>query len=51
MIKLRIEGLPNEVEAMIENLKNYYNVIEVSKPYPNRGESKLVRVYVTVLQN
>lgn len=48
MIKMRLEGLENELHTMIDSLKEKgFEILEVSKPYPNRN-SKLVRIYVTV---
>lgn len=48
MIKIRLQGLPEEIERFIEDFKGKYEVLEVSEPYENRGESKFVRVYVTI---
>ena len=48
MIKMRLQGLESDLMKMIEDMKSKYEVLEVSEPYPNRGESKLVRIYVTL---
>lgn len=48
MVKIRLHGLLEDIEPMVENLKNFYNVVDVSKPYKDRGDSKLYRIYVTV---
>lgn len=48
MIKIRIQGLPDEISALIEDMKRHYDVLEVSDEYKNRGDSKFVRVYVTI---
>ena len=48
MIKMRLQGLPDEVSKLVEDLKEKYTVLEVSDEYQNRGDSKFVRVYVTV---
>lgn len=48
MVKLRIEGLPEEVAATVAWLRASFVVLEESAPYPNRGASKFVRVYVTI---
>lgn len=47
-MKIRITGLPAEVSAAVAVLTSTdgLDVIEVSDPYPNRGDSRLVRVYV-----
>ena len=47
-MKIRIMGLPAEVAPVIEalNAADHLDLIEVSDPYPNRGGSRLVRVYI-----
>lgn len=52
MLKIRVQGLPEEVEefaAELENLRRW-EVIEESADYANRGTSKLVRRYIEVEQ-
>jgi hypothetical protein len=46
-MKIRI-SLPAEVAPVIEalNAADHLDLIEVSDPYPNRGDSRLVRVYI-----
>lgn len=53
MIKIRLEALPNEIDEYLEHLKSdsKVNVLEVSKEYPNRGNSKFVRVYASIELN
>ncbi len=46
-VKLRVEGLPEDVEAALRSIRMCFVVVEESQAYPNRN-SKLVRVYVTV---
>lgn len=46
MIKVRVQGLPEEVEAWCDELERRGGVLERSDPYPNRGRSKFVRVYL-----
>ncbi|MFD1152595.1 hypothetical protein [Saccharothrix hoggarensis] len=47
-MKIRLELTPDEVAAgAVEALREIYDVHEVSRPYRNRGNSVLVRVYVT----
>lgn len=48
MIKLRVEGLPEEVDAFTEGLEPYCDVFSKSEPYANRGKSKYVRVYMEI---
>jgi hypothetical protein len=47
-MKIRIMGLPAEVAPVIEalNTADSLDMIEVSDPYPNRGDSRMVRVYI-----
>ena len=47
-MKIRITGLPAEVEEGIKTLTQAeaLDVIEVSDLYPNRGNSRMVRVYI-----
>ena len=47
-MRIRITGLPAEVTPVIQALTEArtLDVIEVSDPYPNRGDSRLVRVYI-----
>lgn len=50
MLKIRVQGLPEEVEeftAMLGELRRW-EVLEESADYPNRGASKLVRRYVEI---
>lgn len=48
MLKIRIQGLPEEVEAFSAEMENlrHWEVLEESADYPNRNGSKLVRRYV-----
>lgn len=45
-MKIRIMGTPRECDDAVKVLRLAFNVLEVSSPRPNRGDSKLVRVYV-----
>lgn len=45
MIKLRIEGLPKEVEKVAQKLATYFEILSESKLCPNRN-SQYVRKYV-----
>jgi hypothetical protein len=47
-MKIRITGLPAEIPPVIQALTSAdtLDVTEVSDPYPNRGGSGLVRVYI-----
>jgi hypothetical protein len=48
MVKIRLHGLLNDVKLIAENMKLNYNVVDVSEPYKDRGESKFYRIYVTI---
>jgi hypothetical protein len=47
-MKIRIMGLPAEITGVIQALTDAdrLDVIEVSDPYPNRGDSPIIRVYI-----
>ncbi len=45
-MKVRLTGLPGEVVGATERLAEVFDVVEVSEPYPCRGASRQVRVYV-----
>jgi hypothetical protein len=47
-VKLRLEGTPQECKQAASRLAEVFDVVSVSDPYPNRGRSLLVRVYVEV---
>ncbi len=48
MVKVRIEGLPMEVEQFTEQLeKDGYEFLQKSETYPNRN-SQYVRKYVEI---
>jgi len=50
MVKLRLAGLPADVEKVTEQLYDLDSlmVVDVSADYPNRGTTMMVRRYVTV---
>ena len=48
MIKIRLHGLEEELNKLVEDMKQKYDVLQVSEPYPDRGTSKLVRIYLTI---
>lgn len=47
IIKMRLQGLPDQMGEFVKDLKKKYRVLSVSEPYPNR-RSEYVRVYVEV---
>lgn len=47
MLKIRIEGLPEEIDKFMEPFRKKHNVLMESKTYKNRN-SKYVRLYVEI---
>jgi hypothetical protein len=47
-MKLRLHGTGDEVAEVIRRLVEVLDVVSVSPPYPDRGASVLVRVYLEV---
>jgi hypothetical protein len=47
-MKVRLHGTPAEVAAATCRLVEVLDVVAVSDPYPDRGPSVLVRVYLEV---
>jgi hypothetical protein len=47
-MKIRLMGLPAEVESTLTEIQETttLDVIQVDGPYPNRGNSRMVRVYI-----
>jgi hypothetical protein len=47
-MKIRITGLPDEVESAVDILAKLaiFQTLAVSDPYLNRGNSRMVRVYI-----
>lgn len=45
MIKVRVQGLPAEVEKYIDDFREQYEVLDVSTQYENKN-SEYVRVYL-----
>ncbi len=45
-MKIRLMGLEDELAHVVNTLRIAFDVHEVSGFYPNRGDSKLGRVYV-----
>lgn len=48
MLKIRVQGLPDEVAEFADALEAARCVLERSEPYTNRGGSRYVRVYIDV---
>jgi hypothetical protein len=47
-VKVRLWGTPAEVDQAARRLVEVLDVVAVSGPYPDRGASVLVRVYLEV---
>ena len=47
IMKIRIEGKPDEVAAAVEKIKEVFQVDTVSKPYKNRNSDD-IRIYVNL---
>jgi hypothetical protein len=47
-VKVRLWGTPAEVDQATRQLVEVFDVVAVSGPYPDRGPSVLVRVYLEV---
>jgi hypothetical protein len=47
-MKIRLMGLPAEIDQAINALRDLsdLDVVQVDGPYPNRGDSRMVRVYI-----
>jgi hypothetical protein len=47
-MKIRLMGLPAEIAPAVRALQQSaaLDVLQVDGPYPNRGDSRLVRVYI-----
>jgi hypothetical protein len=45
-VKLRLHGTPAECDQAAHRLAEVFDVVSVSGPYPDRGPSRLVRVYL-----
>jgi hypothetical protein len=47
-VKIRIIGLPDEVGRAKTRIEETFDVIDASDPYPCRGNSRQVRLYLEV---
>ncbi|WP_181727636.1 hypothetical protein [Streptomyces sp. PT12] len=46
-MRIRLEGTPDECQRATEAIARVLDVLETSRPYPNRPPSQLIRVYLT----
>lgn len=47
-VNIRLMGLPDDVDQVVAQLTEVLDVADISRPYPCRGGSRQVRVYLTV---
>jgi len=47
-VKFRLHGTSGECAEAVKRLHGIFAVVSVSEQYPDRGASRLVRVYVEV---
>jgi hypothetical protein len=45
-VRLHLHGTPTEVAAALPLLSACFEVVDQSRPYPDRAPSRLVRVYL-----
>ncbi|NVI93154.1 hypothetical protein [Actinomadura sp. BRA 177] len=45
-MKIRLTGLPAEVDTAAARIADVVTVLETSRPYPRRGTSALVSLYL-----
>jgi hypothetical protein len=50
-VKLRVHGTTQECAQVVEVLHQVLDVVSESEPYPDRGRSSLVRVYLEIRLN
>jgi hypothetical protein len=48
MMKIRIEGTPDELDEAVQIIRDDFFILEESKRYPNRDRSGLERIYLKV---
>ena len=46
MTKLRLHGTLEELQSIIEILSEQFNLLSVSDPYKDRGQSQYYRLYI-----
>jgi hypothetical protein len=46
-MRIRLHGTTEELHTTLTVLRRVLDVVEVSRPYPDRAPSRLVRVYLT----
>jgi hypothetical protein len=46
-MRIRLSGTEDECRTTAEAISTVLDVLEISRPYPNRPPSRLVRLYIT----
>ena len=46
MIKIRVHGVLEEVEATVERMREQFVILSESEPHKDRGRSEYYRVYL-----
>lgn len=49
-MRIRLHGTEDECHRTAEHLARHLEVLDISRPYPDRPPSRLVRIYLTVSQ-
>jgi hypothetical protein len=47
-VTIRLHGTQDECHVVAEQLDDVFDVVAISDPVPDRGRSRLVRVYVEI---
>ncbi|MEO3750158.1 hypothetical protein [Streptomyces sp. B6B3] len=47
-MKIRLHGTEDECRRTADHLAQHLELLDVSRPYPDRPPSRLVRLYLTV---
>ena len=52
-MNIRLMGLPADVDQAVTLIRDakIFDIIQLDGPYPNRGRSRLVRVYIEAQLN
>lgn len=46
MVKIRLEGLLDDIKEATEKLRKVFRILNESAPYANRGKSAYCRTYI-----
>lgn len=48
MVKLRVMGTMEEIEKYLKQVEGVLNILSISEPYANKGNSKYFRLYIEI---